>query len=129
VNDDGANHLIALSYTRVVGPRTLNEARFGFTRSNILLATEPGAEGGDFGFNTGWAANSPLSLGNIPQLAFAGGFVGGSSSITNLGGGIDQPNRTRNQYFPVDRQSFAHHRKTLVQGWWRYSLPTTQPLV
>src|SRR6267378_2463787 len=94
VNDDGANHLIALSYTRVVGPRTLNEARFGFTRSNILLATEPGPKAADFGFNTGWAANSPLSLGNIPQLAFAGGFVGGSSSITNLGGGIDQPNRT-----------------------------------
>src|SRR4029077_5503888 len=87
-------HLIALSYTRVVSPRTLNEARFGFTRSNILLATEPGPKAADFGFNTGWAANSPLSLGNIPQLAFAGGFVGGSSSITNLGGGIDQPNRT-----------------------------------
>src|SRR5467141_4316194 len=54
VNDDGANHLIALSYTRVVGPRTLNEARFGFTRSNILLATEPGPKAADFGLNTGW---------------------------------------------------------------------------
>src|SRR5260370_41654901 len=99
VNDHGANHLIALSYTRVVSPRTLNEARFGFTRSNILLATEPGPKAADFGFNTGWVANSPLSLGNIPQLAFAGGFVGGSSSITNLGGGIDQPNRTATNTF------------------------------
>ena len=32
VNDTGANHLVALSYTRVFTPSTLNEARFGFTR-------------------------------------------------------------------------------------------------
>src|SRR5713101_2067885 len=94
VNDNGSSHLVAVSYTRVLGPRTLNEARFGFTRSNISLVTEPGPRAEDFGFNTGWAANSPLNLGNIPQLAFAGGFVSGSSSITNLGGAIDQPNRT-----------------------------------
>lgn len=40
------------------------------------------------------AAGSPLGLGNIPQLAFSGGFVSGSAAVTNLGGGIDQPNRT-----------------------------------
>src|SRR5713101_5289510 len=60
VNDNGANQLVALSYTRVISPRSLNEARFGFTRSNILLATQPGPKAADFGFNTGWAANSSL---------------------------------------------------------------------
>src|SRR5205085_2324313 len=78
VNQNGANHLVALSYTRVISPRTLNEARFGFNRSDISLVTQPGPKGADYGFNTGWAANAPLSLGNIPQLAFAGGFVGGT---------------------------------------------------
>src|SRR5437016_9585441 len=42
VNQNGANHLVALSYTRVISPRTLNEARFGFNRSDISLVTQPG---------------------------------------------------------------------------------------
>jgi hypothetical protein len=117
VNDTGANHLVALSYTRVISPRTLNEARFGFTRSNILLATETGPQAETFGFNTGWAANSPLGLGNIPQLAFAGGFVGGSSSITNLGGGIDQPNRTATNTFQwIDNLSHTTARHSFKVG-------------
>ena len=58
VNENGANHLVALSYTRVISPRTLNEARFGFTRSNIALTTERGPQAADFGFNTGFPANS-----------------------------------------------------------------------
>src|SRR4030095_1671098 len=94
VNNDGANQLVALSYTRVLSPRTLNEARFGFTRSNIQLETEVGPQAETFGFNTGWPAGSPSGLGNIPQLAFSGGFVAGSAAVTNLGGGIDQPNRS-----------------------------------
>src|SRR5690348_13075282 len=69
LNQNGANSLVALSYTRVISPRTLNEARFGFIRSDISLVTQPGPKAADFGFNTGWAANAPLSLGNIPQLA------------------------------------------------------------
>lgn len=72
LNDTEANNLVALSYTRVISPRTLNEARFGYTRSNVLLVTQPGPKAAEFGFNTGWAPNAPLSLGNIPQLAFAG---------------------------------------------------------
>jgi hypothetical protein len=117
VNDDGANQLVALSYTRVISPRTLNEARFGFTRSNILLATEAGPQAATFGFNTGWPANSTLNLGNIPQLAFAGGFVGGSSSITNLGGGIDQPNRTATNTFQwIDNLSHTTARHSFKVG-------------
>jgi hypothetical protein len=94
VKDNGANQLVALSYTRVLSPRTLNEARFGFTRSTIQLATETGPQAETFSFNTGWPAGSPSGLGNIPQLAFSGGFVAGSAAVTNLGGGIDQPNRS-----------------------------------
>jgi hypothetical protein len=117
VNDNGSNHLVAVSYTRVLGPRTLNEARFGFTRSNISLVTEPGPQAEDFGFNTGWAANSPLNLGNIPQLAFAGGFVSGSSSITNLGGAIDQPNRTdANTFQWIDNFSHTTARHSFKIG-------------
>jgi hypothetical protein len=117
VNDNGANHLVALSYTRIISPKTLNEARFGFTRSNVLLATEFGPQAATFGFNTGWPANSTLNLGNIPQVAFAGGFVGGSSSITNLGGGIDQPNRTATNTFQwIDNLSHTTARHSLKVG-------------
>ena len=107
VNDNGADHLVAISYTRVLTPRSLNEARIGFTRSNIQLTTQIGPQAATFGFNTGWPAGSLLGLGNIPQLAFSGGFVSGSSAVTNLGGGIDQPNRTAiNTYQFVD--NFSH---------------------
>jgi hypothetical protein len=117
VNDNGANHLVALSYTRVLSPKTLNEARFGFTRSNIQLATETGAQAATFGFNTGWPAGSQLGLGNIPQLAFSGGFVSGSAAVTNLGGGIDQPNRTANNTFQwVDNVSHTTARHSFKLG-------------
>jgi hypothetical protein len=99
VNNNGTNHLVAISYTRVLTPRTLNEARFGFTRTNVRVVTELGPQAETFNFNTGWPAGSPLSLGNIPQLAFSGGFVSGSAAVTNLGGAIDQPNRTANNTY------------------------------
>jgi len=117
LNDTEANNLVALSYTRVISPRTLYEARFGFTRSNVLLVTQPGPKAADFGFNTGWAPNSPLSLGNIPQLAFAGGFVSGSSAISNLGGAIDQPNRTATNTFQwIDNLSHTTARHAFKVG-------------
>jgi len=117
VNNNGANNLVALSYTRVLNPRTLNEARFGFTRSNIQLATETGPQAATFGFNTGWPAGAELGLGNIPQLAFSGGFVSGSAAVTNLGGGIDQPNRTANNTFQwVDNVSHTTARHSLKLG-------------
>ena len=116
-NESGANQLVALSYTRVISPRTLNQARFGFTRSNILLTTQAGPQAETFGFNTGWPANSTLNLGNIPQLAFAGGFVGGSSSVSNLGGGIDQPNRTATNTFQwIDNLSRTTARHSFKVG-------------
>jgi hypothetical protein len=117
LNESGANHLIALSYTRVLTAQTLNEARFGFTRSNIQLATETGPQAATFGFNTGWPAGAPLGLGNIPQLAFSGGFVSGSAAVTNLGGGIDQPNRTAiNTFQWVDNLSHTTARHAFKLG-------------
>ena len=117
VNDSGANHLIAINYTHVFTPRTLNEARFGFTRTNIALATESGPKAADFGINTGWPADAPSGLGNIPQLSFSGGFVSGSGSVTNLGGAIDQPSRTATNVFQwVDNLSHTTARHSFKVG-------------
>ena len=117
VDQNGPNQLVAVSYTRVINPRTLNEARFGFTRSNVSLVTETGPQAATYGFNTGYPAGAPLGLGNIPMLAFAGGFVSGSSSVTNLGGGIDQPNRTATNTFQwVDNISHTTARHSFKAG-------------
>lgn len=113
----GSNDLVALSYTRVISPRTLNEARFGFNRSDIYLITQPGPQAATFGFNTGYSAAAPLSLGNIPMLSFSGGFVSGSASVSNLGGGIDQPNRTAtNTYQWIDNLSHTTARHSFKVG-------------
>jgi len=117
VNDNGANHLVALSYTRVFTPKTLNEARFGFTRSNIALATQPGPTAAEFGINTGIPANAPMGLGNIPQITFSGGFVSGSAAVSNLGGAIDQPNNTAiNTFQWVDNLSHTTARHSFKVG-------------
>jgi hypothetical protein len=117
LNQTGSNDLVAISYTRVINPRTLNEARFGFTRSNILLVTQAGPQAATFGFNTGYGAGAPLSLGNIPMLSFSAGFVSGSSAVTNLGGGIDQPNRTVTNTFQwIDNLSHTTARHSFKVG-------------
>jgi len=117
VAQSGSNHLVALSYTRVISPRTLNEARFGFNRSYTSLITQSGPKAADYGFNTGYPADAPLSLGNIPMLAFSGGFVSGSASVSNLGGAIDQPNRTATNSFQwIDNLSHTTARHSLKVG-------------
>src|SRR5438093_7495254 len=117
LNNNGTNHLVALAYTRVFTPKTLNEARFGFTRANIQLTTESGPKAADFGFNTGWGPDAPLSLGNIPQITFSGGFVTGSTAISNLGGAIDQPSRTAvNTFQWVDNVTHTTARHTFKLG-------------
>src|SRR5499427_2817065 len=117
ITQSGDSHLVAVSYTAVLSPRTINEARFGFNRLNLSLTTQPGPKAADFGFNTGWDPNAPLSLGNIPQLAFAGGFVSGSSSVSNLGGAIDQPNRTAANTFEwIDNLSHTTARHSFKLG-------------
>ncbi len=113
----GDNDLVAISYTHVINPRTLNEARFGFTRSNILLVTQAGPQAATFGFNTGFPPGAPLNLGNIPMLSFSAGFVSGSAAVTNLGGGIDQPNRTATNTFQwIDNLSRTTARHSFKLG-------------
>lgn len=117
LNNDGGNHLVAVSYTRVFSPRTLNEARFGLTRSSVALITESGPKAADFGFNTGHAPDAPLNLGNIPQVAFSGGFVTGSTAVTNLGGAIDNPSTTDvNTFQWVDHISHTTARHSFKLG-------------
>jgi Carboxypeptidase regulatory-like domain/TonB-dependent Receptor Plug Domain/TonB dependent receptor-like, beta-barrel len=117
LDNEGGNHLVAISYTRVLSPRTLNEARFGFTRSNSLLVTQSGPKAADFGFNTGHAASAPLNLGNIPQIGFSGGFVTGSNAVTNLGGAIDNPSKTDvNTFQWVDNISHTTARHSFKLG-------------
>jgi len=117
VNQNGSNDLVAISYTHVINPRTLNDARFGFTRSNIQLVTEAGPQAATFGFNTGFGPGAPLNLGNIPMLSFSAGFVSGSAAVTNLGGAIDQPNRTATNTFQfIDNLSRTTARHTFKVG-------------
>jgi hypothetical protein len=116
-SETGDNDLIAVSYTRVISPRTLNEARFGFNRSNISLITQQGPQAATYGFNTGISAGAPMSLGNIPMLSFSSGFVSGSAAVTNLGGGIDQPNRTATNTFQwIDNISHTTARHSFKFG-------------
>jgi hypothetical protein len=117
LNETGDNELVAISYTRVINPRTLNEARFGFNRSNISLITQQGPQAATYGFNTSYAAGSPMSLGNIPMLSFSSGFVSGSAAVSNLGGGIDQPNRTATNTFEwVDNLSYSTAKHSFKFG-------------
>jgi hypothetical protein len=96
---NGGTHLASISYTRILTAKTLNEFRFGFTRTVETLATEAGPRAATFGFNTGLAPDAPLNLGNIPQIVFSGGFVSGGAAVSNLGGAIDQPNSTAQNTF------------------------------
>ena len=59
-----------------------------------------------------------FSLGNIPMLAFAGGFVSGSSAVSNpVGGGIDEPNRIATNLFQwVDNISHTTARRSVKFG-------------
>lgn len=115
---DGGSHLFSIGWTHTFSPRMLNEARFGFTRSTLLNQTEAGPRAADFGFNTGHAANEPFNLGNIPQIAFSGGFVTGATAISNLGGSIDQPNKTATNVFQViDNFSYVTARHAWKFGY------------
>jgi len=71
VDDDGANHLVAISYTRVISPKTLNEARLGFNSYHIQSGNRARPAAADFGINTGWPAGAPgWDWENIPQTFF-----------------------------------------------------------
>lgn len=91
INTSDTNHLASLAYTKAFGADKLNEFRFGFTRVTDVSSNQVGPQAADYGFNTGWPAGSPLGLGNIPDITFAGGFVSNGGSTTNLGGTDNNP--------------------------------------
>ena len=86
VNEPATSHLFSIGHTWFLTPSSLNEFRFGFTRVTSLTVNQAGPQADTYGFNTGWPANSPLNLGNIPNITFSGGFVSGVSPISKLGG-------------------------------------------
>lgn len=88
---NGTDHLASLSYTKILSASSLNEFRFGFTRVTSLGYNQKTAQAADYGLNTGWAAGSPLNLGNIPYISFGGGLVSGGGTLANLGGSDNNP--------------------------------------
>lgn len=116
---DSTSHdqLFSIGYTSIFSPRALNEARFGFNRSTNLNVTEEGAKAVDFGINTGHPADDELNLGKLPSITFSGGLVSGAGRISNLGGSINQPNRTNQNTFQfIDNFSFTTARHALKFG-------------
>ncbi len=89
--DKGGTQLASLGYTKILGPTSLNEVRLGFTRNTDSSFNQAGPQASAYGFNTGWPANSPLNLGNIPNLTMAGGLVSGGGAFSNLGSNNNNP--------------------------------------
>lgn len=88
---NGSDQLGSVSYTKILGPTSLNEFRLGYTRVANLGYNQKTAQAATYGLNTGWAAGSPLNLGNIPYISFGGGLVSGGGSLANLGGSNNNP--------------------------------------
>jgi hypothetical protein len=86
-----SDHLASASYTKILGPNSLNEFRLGFTRVTSLGYNQQTAQAASYGINTGWAPNSPYNLGNIPYISFGGGLVSGGGTLANLGGSDNNP--------------------------------------
>jgi Carboxypeptidase regulatory-like domain len=91
VNDKATSHLASLGYTWFISPASLNEFRFGFTRVTEFDSNQVGPQAATYGFNTGWAANSPMGLGDLPNITFSGGLVSGVESTSNLGATGNNP--------------------------------------
>jgi len=88
---NSSSHLFALSYSKVLSPNTVNDARFGFTRVTVFTVNQSGPQAATYGFNTGYAPGSAMSLGNIPDILFSGGLVSGGGSYSNIGGTGNNP--------------------------------------
>ena len=91
VDDKETTHLASLGHTWFISPSNLNEFRFGFTRVTGFTYNQTGPQAADYGFNTGWPANSPIGLGDIPNITFSGGLVSGVESTSNLGASGNNP--------------------------------------
>ncbi len=104
----GSSDLLSLNYTKIFGPRWLNEARFGYNRTKSLDENEAGPQAATYGINTGYSAGSPMNLGNIPFITLSGGLVSAGSAVSNLGGSDNNPSgATINTFQYVDQVSFT----------------------
>lgn len=105
---NGSNELVSLNYIKLFGPHALNEARFGFNRTYDLSANQQGPQAATYGINTGYAAGTPMGLGNIPFITLSGGLVSAGSAVSNLGGSDNNPSgEAQNTFEYVDQFSYT----------------------
>lgn len=91
VNTDSTTHLASIAYTKMLSAVSLNEFRVAYSRNTGETVNQLGPQAATYGFNTGWAPNSPFNLGNMPNLTMAGGLVSNGGSISNLGSNNNNP--------------------------------------
>jgi hypothetical protein len=114
--DNGGTHLASIGYTKILGPFSLNEFRFGFARNTDSTFNQAGPQATTYGFNTGWPANSPLNLGNIPNLTMAGGLVSGGGAFSNLGSNNNNPGASAQNTIQV----IDHFSHTTARHEWKF---------
>ncbi|PYT97819.1 MAG: hypothetical protein DMG38_18280 [Acidobacteria bacterium] len=114
--DTGGTHLFSAGYTRILSASSLNEFRLGFTRNTDSQYNEKGPQAATYGFNTGWPANSPLNLGNIPNLTMAGGLVSGGGAFSNLGSNNNNPTASAQNTIQV----IDHFSRTTARHEWKF---------
>jgi hypothetical protein len=113
----GATDLASLAYTHFFNMSSFNEFRFGYTRDEGVGYNQAGPQAATYGFNTGWPANSPYNLGDIPNFTMAGGLVSNGGSISNLGPNNNNPGGTfQNLLQFVDHFTRLTARHTMVFG-------------
>jgi outer membrane receptor protein involved in Fe transport len=113
--DKGGTHLASIGYTRILGASSLNEFRFGFSRNTDQSYNQAGPQAATYGFNTGWPANSPLNLGDMPNLTMAGGLVSGGGAFSNLGANNNNPTAS----FQNTLQFIDHFSHTMARHEWK----------
>jgi len=114
--DDGSTHLFSVGYTKIFSPASLNEVRLGFARNTDNEFNQAGPQAATYGFNTGWPANSPSNLGNIPNLTMAGGLVSGGGAYSNLGSNNNIPTASDQNVIQV----IDHFSHTTARHEWKF---------
>jgi outer membrane receptor protein involved in Fe transport len=114
--DNGGTQLASVGYTKILGPTSLNEFRLGFSRNTDSSFNQSGPQAATYGFNTGWAPNSPLNLGDIPNLTMAGGLVSGGGAYSNLGTNNNNPTATEQNTIQI----IEHFSHTTARHAWKF---------
>jgi len=114
--DKGGTQLASIGYTKILGPSSLNEFRIGFSRNTDSTSNQAGPQAATYGFNTGWPANSPLNLGDMPNLTMAGGLVSGGGAFSNLGAINNNPSTSEQNTV----QFIDHFSHTTARHEWKF---------